>query len=73
MFTILGKAERPSLLYLNRTHGEEIEVELAPVSPEAIWQAGPQGVYAVMEAALGMFADRYENDPRVLWTSFWPF
>ncbi len=66
IISILGKAERPSLLYLNRTHGEEIEVELAPVSPEAIWQTGPMGVYAVMEAALAMFADRYENDPRVL-------
>ncbi|MEE4609296.1 MAG: aldehyde ferredoxin oxidoreductase N-terminal domain-containing protein, partial [Desulfobacteraceae bacterium] len=66
MISILGKAERPSLLYLNRTHGEEIEVELAPVSPENIWRTDPQGVYAVMAEALAMFGDRYENDPRVL-------
>jgi len=66
MVSILGKAERPSILYLNRTHGEEIEVELAAVSPERVWQTDPKGIYAVMEEALTMFADRYPNDPRVL-------
>jgi glyceraldehyde-3-phosphate dehydrogenase (ferredoxin) len=66
MISILGKAERPSILYLNRTHGEEIEVELVPVSPEVIWQKDPKGVYAVMAEALTLFGGRYETDPRVL-------
>ncbi|ABW67905.1 Aldehyde ferredoxin oxidoreductase [Desulfosudis oleivorans Hxd3] len=66
MLSILGKASQPSLLYLNRTHGEEIEVELVPVQPDRIWSQGRRGVYAVMDYALETFAARYEDDPRVL-------
>ncbi|MCF8049720.1 MAG: aldehyde ferredoxin oxidoreductase [Desulfobacterales bacterium] len=66
MVSILGKAPQPSMLYLNRTHGEEIDVELVGVSPEGIWEKEPKGVYAVMEEALATFGGRYENDPRVL-------
>ena len=68
MLVILGKAARPSLLYLNRNHGEEIEVELVPVSSGAIWEKGRGGVYAVMEDAMTRFSGRYETDPRVLAT-----
>ena len=66
MLSLMGKAPHPSLLYLNRNHGEEIEVELVPVVPEQIWDQGRQGVYAVMEEAIRMFAPRYETDLRVL-------
>jgi glyceraldehyde-3-phosphate dehydrogenase (ferredoxin) len=66
MVSILGKAPQPSLLYLNRPHGEEIEVELVPVSPGRVWEKESKGVYAVMEEAFTTFSDRYENDPRVL-------
>jgi glyceraldehyde-3-phosphate dehydrogenase (ferredoxin) len=66
MLSIIGQAARPSLLYLNRNHGEEIEVELVEVVPEIIWQQGRKGVYAVMEHAIEMFGSRYENEPRVL-------
>jgi glyceraldehyde-3-phosphate dehydrogenase (ferredoxin) len=65
---ILGKADQPSILYLNRNHGEEIEVELVPVSPGKIWEKGRGGVYAVMEEAMTRFSGRYETDPRVLST-----
>ncbi len=65
---ILGKADRPSILYLNRNHGEEIDVELVPISPGAIWEKGQGGVYAVMEEAMTRFSGRYETDPRVLAT-----
>jgi len=68
MLSLIGKAPHPSLLYLNRNHGEEIEVELIQVVPEQIWESGRQGVYAVMEAAIRMFGQRYEKDPRVLAT-----
>lgn len=68
MFSIIGQAARPSLLYLNRNHGEEVEVELVEVVPEIIWSQGRQGVYAVMEYAMTRFGLRYENDPRVLAT-----
>ncbi len=40
---ILGRADQPSMLYLNRNHGEEIEVELVPVSPDEIWQRAGAG------------------------------
>jgi len=66
MLSLTGKAPHPSLLYLNRNHGEEIEVELVPVEPERIWDQGRKGVYAVMEHAIQVFFDRYEKDPRVL-------
>ncbi len=66
MLSLIGKAPHPSLLYLNRNHGEEIEVELVPVVPERIWDQGGKGVYAVMEHAICLFGPRYEKDPRVL-------
>jgi glyceraldehyde-3-phosphate dehydrogenase (ferredoxin) len=68
MFSIVGKAQAPSILYLNRNHGEDIELELWPVRRREIWNSGRGGVYAVMEQALAHFGPRYENDPRVLAT-----
>jgi glyceraldehyde-3-phosphate dehydrogenase (ferredoxin) len=68
LFSIIGKAFTPSLLYLNRVHGEEIELELLPVRRREIWNSGRGGVYSVMEFALKHFAHRYEFDPRVLAT-----
>jgi glyceraldehyde-3-phosphate dehydrogenase (ferredoxin) len=66
LLAILGKAPDPCLLYLNRNHGEEIEVELVQVVPEQVWGQGRQGVYAVLAHAIERFGARYENDPRVL-------
>jgi glyceraldehyde-3-phosphate dehydrogenase (ferredoxin) len=68
MFSIVGKAFTPSILYLNRNHGEDIELELLPIRRREIWNSGRKGVYAVMETALKHFGNRYENDPRVLAT-----
>ena len=42
MVSLVGKAAMPSILYLNRLHGEEIEVELEPVDLTAVW-AGRDG------------------------------
>jgi len=66
MMSIVGKAPSPSILYLNRIHGEEIQVEILPVDVRRIWQQGRGGVYGLMDYALEQFADRYENDPRIL-------
>jgi glyceraldehyde-3-phosphate dehydrogenase (ferredoxin) len=66
MVSIINKASTPSLLYLNRRHGEEIDVELIPVELHEVWQQGRKGVYAVMAYALEQLGDRYETDPRVL-------
>lgn len=68
MLSIIGKSNQPSLLYLNRNHGEEIEVELIPCVPDSIWGSGEKGVYAVMANAMEAFGHRYENDPRILAT-----
>jgi glyceraldehyde-3-phosphate dehydrogenase (ferredoxin) len=40
LVTLVGKAALPSVLYLNRFHGEEIEVEVLPIDLHAAW-AGP--------------------------------
>ncbi len=66
MFSIRGRASSPSILYLNRTHGEEIEVEIHPVDEDAVWRGGRGGVYSVMDTAHEMFSGRYGEDPRVL-------
>ncbi len=68
MLSIVGKAPGHSILYLNRDHGEEIEVELSPVRLHEVWEEGRKGVYSLMEYAIDLFGNRYENDPRVLAT-----
>lgn len=68
MMSIIGKALSPSILYLNRNHGEEVEVELYPVDLHAVWSHGRGGVYGVMQYALEKFGERYETEPRVLAT-----
>lgn len=66
MVSLVGKAPTPSVLYLNRTHGEEIEVEIHPVDLKQAWARGRGGAYGLMEEVLERFGSRYETDPRVL-------
>jgi glyceraldehyde-3-phosphate dehydrogenase (ferredoxin) len=66
MVSILGKAPTPSILYLNRVHGEEIQVEVLPVDVQHIWQEGRGGIYALMDYTFDQFGERYETDPRIL-------
>ncbi|HOZ14841.1 MAG TPA: aldehyde ferredoxin oxidoreductase C-terminal domain-containing protein [Tenuifilaceae bacterium] len=66
MFSIVGKTPTPSILYLNRIHGEEIEVELIPVKQNTVWSQGRGGVYSMMQHTLDLLGSRYENDPRIL-------
>ncbi|HEM47679.1 MAG TPA: aldehyde ferredoxin oxidoreductase, partial [Alphaproteobacteria bacterium] len=40
LLAIVGRAPAESILYLNRSHGEEVEVELASVDAPAIWREG---------------------------------
>jgi len=68
MLSLVGRAPVPSVLYLNRNHGEEIEVEVVPVDVARIWAAGRSGTYALMDEAYRMFGERYEKDPRILAT-----
>jgi glyceraldehyde-3-phosphate dehydrogenase (ferredoxin) len=66
MLSVVGKAPSPSILYLNRVHGEDIQVEIHPVNIAEIWQKGRRGVYSVMDVTFDRFGSRYERDPRIL-------
>jgi glyceraldehyde-3-phosphate dehydrogenase (ferredoxin) len=66
MVSLVGKAPTPSILYLNRDHGEEVEVELLPVDAPALWSHGRGGAYAMMDEALRVFGPRYEGEYRAL-------
>jgi glyceraldehyde-3-phosphate dehydrogenase (ferredoxin) len=66
MVSLLGKAHTSSVLYLNRVHGEEIEVEVIPVDITAVWASGRRGAYGLMDWTLERFGPRYEGDARVL-------
>ena len=68
MVSLIGKAPAPSILYLNRTRGEEVEVELMPVQVSEVWRGGRGGAYALMDAVYDLLGSRYSNDPRVLAT-----
>lgn len=64
--SIIGKAPVTSILILNRSHGEEIKVELVPVNAVDVWNSGRGGVYSMMEHVYENHHHRYENNPRVL-------
>jgi len=68
MLSLVGKTPVPSVLFLNRNHGEEIEVEVVPVAVEEIWREGRTGVYSLTDAVYEKFGARYPNDPRILVT-----
>jgi len=68
MVSLIGKAPVPSILYLNRSGGEEVEVELLPVQLSEIWAKGRMGAYALMDHVYQLLGARYATDPRVLAT-----
>jgi glyceraldehyde-3-phosphate dehydrogenase (ferredoxin) len=66
MVAVTGRAPGPSVLFLNRNHGEEVEVELSPLPVEQVWAQGRGGVFSLMEHVLERYGGRYAQDPRVL-------
>ncbi|MDZ7831987.1 MAG: aldehyde ferredoxin oxidoreductase N-terminal domain-containing protein [Desulfobacterales bacterium] len=64
--SIKGKAPAPSILFLNRTHGEEIEVEIEPVDVRQVWHSGRGGIYSLMDYTYDRFGGKYKSDPRIL-------
>ncbi|HJO95403.1 MAG TPA: aldehyde ferredoxin oxidoreductase C-terminal domain-containing protein [Victivallales bacterium] len=66
MLSIVGRAHQHSILYLNRVHGEEIQVEMKRINIHQIWNKGRKGVYSLMDYAYECFGDRYSSDPRIL-------
>lgn len=68
MLTITGRAPTPSVLCLNRVHGEEIQLKIEPVDIDNVWKSGRMGVYALTDHVYQMYAREYDNDPRILVT-----
>jgi glyceraldehyde-3-phosphate dehydrogenase (ferredoxin) len=66
MLSLVGKAPVPSVLYLNRNHGEEIQVNIIPIDVAHIWSSGRTGVYAIIDNVYEQFGSSYEKDPRIL-------
>lgn len=68
MLAITNKAPMPSVLYMNRIHGEEIQISVHPVNIGDIWKSGRGGIYSLTDYVYGRFGEKYENDPRILVT-----
>jgi len=68
IMSIIGKAPMPSILYLNRIHAEEIDVEIHPINVHDIWNSGRDGIYSLMDYTHEKFGHRYEADHRILAT-----
>lgn len=66
LLAIIGKAARPSVLILNRQHGEEIELDFEEADVESIWSE--RGAYALLDYTYDRYKARYINPPRVLAT-----
>jgi len=68
ILSIAGKAATPSVMYLNRKHGEEIQVEIQPLDITKVWNEGRRGVYSLMDYTLNRYGESYSTDPRILAT-----
>jgi glyceraldehyde-3-phosphate dehydrogenase (ferredoxin) len=66
MVSVVGKSSRPSVLVLNREHGEEVQVRVEPVDLYSAWNRGEGGIYGLIEEVLERYGGEYSNDPRVL-------
>jgi glyceraldehyde-3-phosphate dehydrogenase (ferredoxin) len=66
MVSLVGRAATPSILSLNRTHGEEIDVRLVPVDVQRVWGEGRGGIYALLDHTFEQLGGSFKTDPRVL-------
>jgi glyceraldehyde-3-phosphate dehydrogenase (ferredoxin) len=66
LVALVGRAPRPSILYLNRTHGEEIEVRLEPLDLHRVWREGRGGFYSLLDYTWAQFGSAYQTEPRIL-------
>ncbi|MFW6181434.1 MAG: aldehyde ferredoxin oxidoreductase, partial [Spirochaetota bacterium] len=66
MIAVTGRAPRPSVLVLNREHGEEVQVRVEPVGTAEAWSSGEGGVYGQMEQVHRRYGEEYTGDPRIL-------
>ena len=65
MVSLVGKAPTPSILFLNRTHGEEIEVRIEPVdihgSGARTGRCMPLWIMSTAQSA-----EKFKTSPRIL-------
>ena len=66
MVSLVGKSPVPSILFLNRVHGEEVDVQIVPADVSRIWEDGRGGVYSLINHVYDRFAEQYETNPRIL-------
>ncbi len=66
MVSLVGRAPTPSVLYLNRTHGEEIEVRVEPVDVRQVWRRGAAGSIRSRITSWPASAEAISTDPRIL-------
>jgi glyceraldehyde-3-phosphate dehydrogenase (ferredoxin) len=64
--SLCRRAPTPSIMYLNRVHGEEIQVDVVPVDVNRIWKQGRGGIYSLMDHVYEQFGEKYVTDPRIL-------
>lgn len=66
MLSVVGTAPTPSVLVLNRQHGEEIDVTLEPVDLPRVWAGARGGFYALLDHVHARYSSRYSQPPRIL-------
>lgn len=66
MLSLVGKAAAPSVLVLNREHGEEVDVSIEPVDLSRAWLSGRPGVYGLLDHVHGRYTKRFHETPRIL-------
>jgi len=66
MLSIVGSAATPSVLVLNRQHGEEVDVSLMPIDLSRVWASGRLGVYALLDEVHARYTPRFSEIPRIL-------
>lgn len=66
LLAIVGKAAQPSILYLNRDHGEEIQLEIYPVNSNEVWNQSEKGVYSMMDHVYTNYGKSFGSNPRIL-------
>jgi len=66
MLSLVGRAPTPSVLVLNRQHGEEVEVALEPLDLPRIWSSSRPGFYGLLDHVHEKYSARYSRPPRIL-------
>ena len=68
MLSISGRAAEPSVLILNRIHGEEIQIRVEACDIRKVWNEGRRGVYSLMDYVANSYREEYLDSFRILAT-----